>query len=315
LADLDIRKNAESIADLFVSFFEQFVQVLTKPKTAIEKIFTSEITSRKRLQTATVFSVSSILIGIAFARFVGLPGSPAEVSPETAIAVLLVWVFSAVLLHPLLKLFKAKGVLQDTIVVFLLVISSLHLVFIPIISIASHLLTDTKVTLTYDYVVYFGAKAEGRRGTWNHLPGDAGRILEKSVDWRARLKGEYTETFIKENEPERNQSILPPAPELANFHNFSEVPTSPESIKRVGTTDGLHEQPKRTEQPLLSGGVHGILLGIWVAYYLINSGYLAIGLSVPHRQNSYFLFSMALIGPVLFVVFGALAFISYLLIA
>ena len=312
--NLDIRKHTEFIANVFVSFFENFILILTKPKSTVKNIFSSEIKSRKRLQTAIVFSASSILIGICFARFVGLPGSPTEVNPTTAVAVLLVWFFSAMILHPLLKLFKAKGVLQDTIVVFLLVISSLHLVFIPVMSIASYLLTDTKVTLTYEYVVYFGAKDKwGRRG-WNGLAGDAGRMLEKSVNWRTRLEGEYTETFIKEKEPDRNQSILPPAPELNNFKDLSEVPTNPKLIKRVSINEGLYEHPKRKEQAVLSGGVYGVLLSIWVAYYLVNAGYLALGLSVPHQKSPYFLFSMAGFGPIFLVVFVALIFVSYIIL-
>ena len=67
MADLDIKKTAEAVADIFVSFFEQFADI--------------------------VFCISSVLLGIAFARFVKLPGSPAAVNPETAVAVLLVWVF------------------------------------------------------------------------------------------------------------------------------------------------------------------------------------------------------------------------------
>ena len=306
---MDIKKNAESIADLLVSFFEQFLYLLINPKVTIQKLFSAQTTSRGRLRVAIVFSISSILVGIAFARFVGLSGSPTAVSPEAAIGVLLVWVFSALILHPLLKLFKTKGLLQDTIVVFLIVISSLHLVFIPIISVASHLLTDTKVTLTYDYVVYFGINDDSRKGK---LRGDVGRLLEKSFDWQSRYKGRKTETYIKENDRKKDVTVLPPASELKSYKDSSEIPTSTDGIKRVDANNNLYDKPKRTEEPVLASGVSTILIGILLGYYLINAGYLSVGLSVPHKKNQYFLFSLAVFGPIILIVLGALLFLGYI---
>jgi hypothetical protein len=122
------------------------------------------VTRAKRLQGALVYAGTSILLGICFAKFVGLPKNPSEVSPQTAVAILIVWMFSAAMLHPFLKLFQAQGSLRDTVVVFLLVISTLHLILIRVLAIASRVLTDTEATLSYDYVIYFGVS--GKRGMW-----------------------------------------------------------------------------------------------------------------------------------------------------
>jgi hypothetical protein len=211
MADFDIKKNAEAIAESLTNYLEQFIFLLTKPRNAVQAQFASTVTRGKRIQSALIYASISILVGICFAKFIGLPNTPSEVNPQTAVAILIFWILSAALLHPFLKLFRAKGVLQDTVVVFLLVISTLHLVFIPLLAVASHVLTDTKVTLSYDYVIYFGD--DSIRGGW--APGGWAPGIDEN--WRTRLVGKNTESFIKEKESERDKTILPPVQGLNSY--------------------------------------------------------------------------------------------------
>jgi hypothetical protein len=224
-----------------------------KPRGAVKAQFASTVTRRKRTQNALIYAASSILLGICFARFIGLPNSPSEVNPQTAVGVLVVWILSAGVLHPILKLFRAKGVLQDTVVVFLLVISTLHLLFIPILAVASRMLTDTKVTLSYDYVIYFGPP----RG----VRGESAKALTEN--WRKRLIGEHTESFIKEKESGRDKTILPPAQDLSSYDNAAAVPLSPESRTRVSPSTLNLQLPTRSEVPVLRDGIERFLLCFW----------------------------------------------------
>jgi len=268
VSDFDIKKTAETVADFLSGYFEQFVLILTKPRTTLSAEFSRGVQGKKRIQRAIIYASSSILVGICLARFIELPKSPAEVNPQTAIAVLFIWILSATLLHPILKLFRAKGNLQDTIIVFLFIISTLHLLFIPILTILSRTITETQVTLTYEYVIYFGGSREGE-------------------DW-----GPYVETYVKEREPERDKTILPPLSDS----NARDIPKNPEMRARVDPSTLAIKAPKRTEAPIVRKEAQLFLLFFWVFYYLANSTYLAIGLSIAHKQSPYYLFVLAVFG-------------------
>ena len=50
------------------------------------------------------------------------------------------------------------------------------------------------------------------------------------------------------------------------------------------------------------------------AWRYADAGYLAAGLSIPHQKNPYFLFSLAVAGPILLIALSILLLISYVFI-
>jgi hypothetical protein len=216
---------------------------------------------------------------------------------------------SAVILHPILKIFHAKGQLLDTVVVFLLIISTLHVIFIPILAILGRVVTDTQVALTYEYVVYFGVSS--KEGIWRRV--DISRLLELESDpnWRSYFTGSHVETFIKKKEPQRDRTVLPPAPDINSYRSPQEIPQNPATRERVDPTDLSAKPPTRSEIPVLREGAQTFLLIFWIFYYLVNSTYLAAGLSVPHQRNLYYLFFLAAIGPVIAGVVLLLALLAF----
>lgn len=182
--------------------------------------------------------------------------------------------------------------------VFLLVISTLHLLFIPLLAVASRLLTDTQVTLSYDYVIYFGPDVR----SWGTRPDNIVIWLQSQRDWRRQLVGEHTETFIKEKQPERDRTVLTPVEDLSTYSNAEDVPLSADNRVRVSPSTVALQGPSRSETPVVREGAVGLLSAFWLIYYLTNSAYLAACLSVPHQRNPYFLFFLSLIAPLCFAV-------------
>jgi hypothetical protein len=145
----------------------------------------------------------SILIGTSVSAYFEVSGSPPAFDIGTAITVLVVWFLVANVLHPFIRLSGGRGDIYKTVAVFIFVISSLHVIWIPIFAIFTKIATETKVTLTYDYVVFFSLAGPRELG-WGHSwleHGNFPQIVEK-----------YTETYILEREPEKEGTILLPVP-------------------------------------------------------------------------------------------------------
>ena len=197
------------VQQLLAAYVDRFVTILSRPGPTFQTIFGDLQNANKGLGHALAYAATSVVLGLCLARFVGLPKAPTEVDPKTAVAVLLIWILSALVLHPCLEVFRAKGPIDATVVVLQYAISTLHLLFIPALAIASHLITDTEVTLTYDYVVYFST-------TNNHglrqFPAD--EVGKWPLSTRRFLRGIRTESYVKEREPHKEGTILPPAPPL-----------------------------------------------------------------------------------------------------
>lgn len=296
MADLDIRKAADSIGELLAAYIDRFVAILSRPRPAFRGLVEeTETAESHRFRNAVAYAATSILLGLCLARFVELPESPKEVDPRTAIAVLLVWVLSALVLHPCLKVFRAKGTIAGTLVVFLYSVSTLHLLFIPALALIGHIVTETQVVLTYNYVVYFGAPTRGEYG-WGS---DTGVAEYAYRDWGdvTRLREIRTESYVKEREPNKEGTILPPAPSKESSRAAADVPTSPNDRPRVALSASTLDPPKRTETLIIGERYGSLLLGFWMLYYLVNSAYLAIGLGTAHRMNRIFLFGLAVFGP------------------
>jgi hypothetical protein len=302
MAELDIRKVADSIGDLLAAYINRFVAILSKPKATFAELFSDiEAEPSHRFRNALAFAATSILLGLCLARFVELPNSPQEIDPQTMIAVLLVWIFSAIALHPCLKLFRAKRTLEATLVAFLYTISAVHLLFIPALAVIGHFVTETRVALNYHYVVYFGLSDE----RWSNYGGSVGKILGDR-ELIASLRGISSESYIKEREPQKEGTILPPAPPKESLRTLADVPKSPDDRTRVSVAQSNLTPPHRTETKIVGKGYTSVLLLVWLCYYLVNSAYLAIGLGAAHQMNPLLLFCLAIVGPPVLVTMAIL---------
>jgi hypothetical protein len=299
MAELDIRKVVDSTGDLLAAYINRFVAILSKPKATFAELFSNvEVEPSHRFRNALAFAATSILLGLCLARFVELPNSPQEIDPQTTIAVLLVWIFSAIALHPCLKLFRAKRTLEATLVAFLYTISAVHLLFIPALAVIGHFVTETRVALNYHYVVYFGLPGKERLSNYG---GSVGKILGDR-ELIASLREISSESYIKEREPQKEGTILPPAPPKESLRTLADVPKSPDARTRVSVAQSNLPPPHRTETKIVGKGYTSVLLLVWLCYYLVNSAYLAIGLGAAHQMNSLLLFGLAIVGPPVLVV-------------
>lgn len=296
MADLDIQKAADSIADLLAAYVNQFLGVLTRPHKIFKVVFEQLDTSHRQLRNALAYSAVTIVLGAGLAHFVGLKNSPTEISPQTALAVLLIWTAAGLLLHPCLRLVGAKGDIQATVTVVLYVVATLHLPFILLLGLLSRTITDTRVVLTYDYAVYFAVRL-----------GSSG---ESMANWRQNLQEFRSESFLKEKSPGKDGTILPPVPPKESFRDLREVPSSPEVRARVPLgSDGL-QAPHRTETPEVRSEYRNLLLIIWAAYYMLTSMYLAVGLAAAHRLRAILLLGLAVAIPPILVLGAAIVVLT-----
>ena len=289
MSGIDLQGIASSISTTLTQYLENFIAILTNPRTTIRRLLipgqNGELRiiepnrERKVIQDALFYTAISIVIGLSFAKFMKLPGDPPAVEMQTVIAVIFVWIFTALLLHPFLKLFKGQGKIAETMVVFLYVISTTHLVFIPITAFLGHLSTETEVTLTYDYVIYYGRS----EGAW----------FDKRIP-------EYVETYIKEKEPAKEGTVL--------------LPSDSSTLgQRVPIAQSTLPPPKREEVRQVKWPLDWVFM-LSIGYYLTNVGYLAQGLSVVHRLSRVKLITLAIVGPLsVFGLFLALLFLITLL--
>lgn len=293
MANIDLANISREIGDILTTYVNQFLEILTNTKPAIKKSIgynSNELDLNKerenqRLKKAFVYSLISISIGVFLATFLKLSNTPSAQNIGTLVAVLFIWILFSILLHPLLRLFKGRGKLKETIVVFLLIVSTIHLIWIPIISVTSNVLTQTRVYLTYDYIISFSS---------------AGWSRYKEIDLMYGVAPNYVESYIKGNESGKEGTILAPLDttgitdqeKLLNDAKFSL------SRSRIQADSTKMSLPKLSEKVELKSGAYKWISLISLIYYLSNSFYLALGLSIPHKLSTRKLFGLAILGPI-----------------
>jgi hypothetical protein len=185
MSNLDIKNIASSLADSLADYLTNFLGIIQNPSRTVDRFLFIGATNgeRKTLQGTLFYTTVSIIIGLCLAEFMHLPGEARSITPNNIVSIIFVWILFALVLHPLLKLFKGKGTVVSTIAVFLLVVSTLQVVFVPSAKIMSLFITKTEVILTYDYAIY-GGGLERRLGN--------------------------VESYLLENEPEKEGTVLVP---------------------------------------------------------------------------------------------------------
>lgn len=294
---MDFSKITSELGDLFTNYFNVFISILTSPKNAILSLLTAdnerdkENSDNSKIKKTFIYTLISIGIGVAMGSLMGLPHTPNSTNFSTLIAVLFIWILIALILHPLLILFNGKGKIKETIAVFLFIVSTTHIIWIPAIAIISNVIVQTRVYLTYDYVISFGSS--------------------RGDEWGGRAIPNYVESYIKGKSPEKENTILPPIDSTKLLKNNSQ-----NSIERqrVLIDSTKIKPPKRTEKIELKEDSYGWLFLVSFLYYLSNCIYLAWGLSIPHQISSKKLFILSIVGPITVIIFMIIIFFLCLMI-
>lgn len=178
MADLDIEKISNAVTNVVTGYVTTFFDFLVRPKTTVAQALAAE--GSAPIQGALQYAAISLLLGLSIASFLKLPGSKGLELPQTVFAVLFFWLIVSAFVHGVLRLVRIQGSIARTTTAFLYAVATIHPLWVLATSLAAPLITDTNVTLTYEYVIFVG-DAPSRR-----------------------------ESFVAEHEPEKDKTVLPP---------------------------------------------------------------------------------------------------------
>lgn len=257
MADIDLNKIPAAVSDALSGYLIDLTGVLTRPREKIEKLLRdSGNQERVILRGSLTYSTISILLGICLAEFLRIPGKTPDVTIVSVVSLLIIWVMYALVLHPLLRWFGGRGRVSDTVAVFLLIVSSLNLFFVPAAKALTMFVTKTQVVLTYDYVISMGP-------LWSQ---------------------NKVEVYFKDKEPEKEGTILVP-------HNVATIES-----KRVRAKGSPYPLPKRQEVKAIDWDLGMWIIAFSLFYYLSHIYYLSEALSVPHSMSPNKLRVLGIVG-------------------
>lgn len=244
MSDFDLEKISNAATNVVTSYVTSFFGVLLHPRQTILQELSSD--GSAPLQGAIRYAAISILLGISIATFLKLPGVEGIAIPQAAFAILFFWLAVGGFVHMLIRLIRAQGTIAQTTTAFLYAVGTTHPLWVLLAALTAPLITDTKVTLTYEYVIFMGDSA---------------------------IK---SETFVREKEPDKDKTIIPPITERLGNSYAGEV-------ARVPLSESKWPKPKREERFYLNG------LGKYLAggYALIAAIYLAIALAAAHSLATW----------------------------
>jgi hypothetical protein len=265
VSGFDIDGISSSLAEHVAGYLTNLLGILTNPSRTIHGFLLVEAPDgiRRTLSGVILYAIVSIAIGLSLATFIQLPGEPPAVTTGNVISILFIWVLYALILHLLLKLFGGKGPIVSTVAVFLLVVSTLQLFFIPVAKTMSLFVAKTQVILTYDYAVYMGRS-------------------------EADFSISNVEVFLKENEPDKVGTVLVPLDKRNEY-----------ALARIPVNESPYPLPTREEERIIDWDFALWIVLFSLAYYLVHSWYLAQGLSIAHSMRVTRLLVLGVLGAIL----------------
>jgi hypothetical protein len=120
----------------------------------------------------------------------------------------------------------------------------------------------------------------------------------------ARIDPTTQETFIRENDPGRESTVLVPISTLepppvvqqgrgpADFNPFAR-----RDEQRIPLEQSTYELPKKALSASIKSGFENLWLAVTIFYFLSMYFYMASLLSVVHNRSAIVLFLIALLGP------------------
>jgi hypothetical protein len=244
MADLDIEKISNALANVVTGYVSTFFGILIHPRKTIQEALAADGTLP--LQGAIRYAAISILLGISIATFLKLPGVEGVGIPQAALSILFFWIAVAGFVHALMRLLRVQGAIGRTSTAFLYAVGTTHPLWVLAAALAAPLITDTRVTLTYDYVIFMGDSAIKR------------------------------ETFVREKEPEKDKTVLPPLADSAR-------PFQSQDRSRISIDQSSWPKPKREEVAFLNQ------IGIYaaVAYAVVAAIYSCVALAAAYSLATW----------------------------
>lgn len=301
-----IPKIPERLWVQLIRFPGNYTSLLLGPKEFFNSVREQSI-SRKSDVTIAAFSFAFICfsVGAAVGKYLNLSGGPQLFDIEVIVFVLFIWCITAVVLHPLLKVFKATGTAVQTMTVVLFTSAGLHIIWIPIFGVVSNVVSETRVVLTYDYAISYSL-ASSRDWTDYIEP-----AYQTAKEIAQHLQPNHTESYILTDEPQKEGTVLPPA----------EVPTAPAypGTQSVGSRIALASSdlppPAREERAALGPTGTPILAAALAAYLVSHIIYLGIGFSEVHGRSAVYWVSLAFLVPIGILLLTVVLLVIFLLFA
>ncbi|MEX0350943.1 MAG: hypothetical protein AB3N15_16085 [Paracoccaceae bacterium] len=273
MSTIDAQKLFDRLSAELLRFPERFADLLARPSHFFAEIAAvSEEHRRDLLKTAFVFALIAVVIGTGVGGFLQLEGTPQILGVGPIVAVLFLWFLVGLGLHPALRLFGANGTWTKTVAVFLFTVSALHILWVPVLGILSLLLSETRVVLTYEYAISFGAS----RGSSIEGLGSIAR---------------HTESFILEREPDKAGTVLPPASSDVTPYQATLTP-------RIPADASPYPPPTEARGPVLSAENWHILTAVLIAYITSHFYYLSRGFALVHGRAWGYWFLLAWVVPI-----------------
>lgn len=275
---MDALSVIDKLREYLVRFPDNYYNLIFSPKAFFISI--KELPQAKNQELITnifLFAIICLLIGASVGGYMNLSGGPQLFDFEAIIFVLFLWFATAIILHPFLLVFGATGDVSKTLAVVILATSGLHIIWIPIFSLVSNIITETRVVLTYNYAISYSIASkdgEGRGRMW----GEGGSLAYDLI-------ANYTESYVAEQEPEKEGSILPPA--------NSEV-----ARERVPIAISQYPKPERYEEAIVGPHSTPLLRTILATYVFSHIYYFGVGFSQVHGKSKLYWILLAFIIPV-----------------
>lgn len=285
MLSLDPQKTVEKLLSEVLRFPVLFVELVTAPTSFFAELQNlGEERQQALLRAAFSFAVVSVTIGAAVGGYLELASGPQIFDLQAIITVFFMWFVAALILHPFLKLFRAKGTVFQTVAVFVFVASALHIIWVPVFAIISHFVSETRVVLTYDYVVSFSVGSSGR---------DSGEYIDQAHRIR-----DFTESYILEREPDKDGTVLLPVEEPLNNDRLTDgLNLDDVAGTRVAAEQSPFALPNRQEEAVLGPHSTPLLQAVLFLYLTTHFYYLAKGFSAVHGRSWAYWFALAYIGP------------------
>ncbi len=265
------------LSEYLSGFLPLFVSIIAHPHATVRALVASEGQQLSDIYKRSImFAIVSLCIGTAIGSYLEISKGPALFDVKTIISAILSWTLVSLALHPAIRLFRGSGSVHSTIVVFLLIVASLHIIWVPIGAVVSKLATNTMVTLNYDYIIGFGSDA-------------------RSESNLATVK-EYAESFIPDREPEKNNTVLVPVKTADDLLSL-DARNPRRSQARVAVSESAWPLPTRTESAVIDPKYKSIALIAAALYFLSHFFYLSQGLSAVHGKPWYYWCFLAMAGP------------------
>jgi hypothetical protein len=220
-----------------------------------------------------------LLVSSILAAAWNVPEKPSIIDVKLVVSSFFVWIFVGLLIHIGLRLIGGTGRVQATLAAVIYASASVSLAAVPVVGALSYFTTNTKVTLTYPYLISYG------EGDWTLGP------FREMFAYRDR----HQESFIRESDPGREFTIIPPMSEERAKSRWPRSPADDQS--RIPLGESTFAPPTKSLSAVIAPNAELLWTIVAASYFVAMYFYMACLFSVIHGRNAVMLFFIALLGP------------------